>query len=103
MPVKPSEKEEEYFLKVEAARLKKIAEDRDKEMKKKERDEIKKLHWMHCPKCGHELETITIHHVDVDRCFHCNGLWLDDGEFEKLVKVETTKKNILSSMLKIFK
>lgn len=102
MPVKPSEKEEEYFLKMEAARLKKLAEERDKEMKKMEREKLQSLHWMHCPKCGQQLETIIIHKVEVDRCFHCDGIWLDDGEFEKLVSDEKSKKGILSSMIKIF-
>jgi hypothetical protein len=103
MPIKPSEKEEEYFLKLETVRLKKIAEERDKEMKKKERDGLKRLHWMHCPKCGQNLETINVHHVEVDRCFHCNGIWLDEGELEKISSVEKNKRNIISSMVKIFK
>ncbi|MBI5021388.1 MAG: zf-TFIIB domain-containing protein [Ignavibacteriales bacterium] len=103
MPIKPSEKEEEYFLKLETAKLKKLAEERDKEMKKKERDELKKLHWMHCPKCGQKLETINITNVEVDRCFHCNGVWLDEGELEKISSAEKNRKNIISSMVKIFK
>jgi hypothetical protein len=103
MPIKPSEKEEEYFLNLETARLKKIAEERDKEMKKKERDGLKRLHWMHCPKCGQKLETININNVEVDRCFHCSGVWLDEGELEKISSAEKNRRNIISSMVKIFK
>lgn len=103
MPIKPSDKEEEYFLKVESARLKKLAEEREKTTKKKEREELKELHWMRCPKCGFELETITVHHVEVDRCFHCNGVWLDDGELGKIAKAESKKGTIVSSMMKIFR
>lgn len=102
MPVKPSEKEEEYFLRLESQRLKQLADERVKELKKKERDELKNLHWMHCPKCGQQLETITIKAVEVDRCFHCNGIWLDEGELEKLATTEAKKKNVVSSLLKIF-
>jgi len=103
MPVKPSGKEEEYFARIEAEKKKRIAEERASELKQKQREELKKLHWMHCPKCGTELQTITYKDVEVDRCFQCNGTWLDEGELEKLAGIEKTKPGALSSMLRIFK
>ena len=51
-PVKPSEKEEEYFLRKEAEKLKAHAEKVRKEMEEAERARLKELHWMRCPKCG---------------------------------------------------
>ena len=49
-----------------------------------EREALKKLHHMHCPKCGSALDEITFRGVRVDKCFACGGVWLDDGELEEL-------------------
>ncbi len=49
-----------------------------------EREALRKLHLMHCPKCGMELSEITFRGVKVDKCFACGGVWLDDGELEEL-------------------
>ena len=46
----------------------------------RERDNLKQLHQMRCPKCGMELKEIEVRGVQVDRCFSCNGTWLDAGE-----------------------
>jgi hypothetical protein len=54
------------------------------EMGPAERDALRKLHHMHCPKCGAELDEITFRAVRVDKCFACGGVWLDDGELEEL-------------------
>ena len=49
-----------------------------------ERERLKELHWMCCPKCGGELDEITFRGVKVDKCFACGGVYLDDGELEQL-------------------
>lgn len=48
------------------------------------REELRRTHFMHCPKCGMEIEEITFRGVRVDKCFGCGGVWLDDGELEEL-------------------
>lgn len=103
MPVKPSEKEEEYFLRVEAERKKKIAEERARKLEEQQREELKKLHWMHCPKCGMELQTIRYRDIEVDRCFNCSGTWLDQGELEKVAAEEGKKGGTLSTILRVFR
>lgn len=30
------------------------------------------------------LETLALQGVQIDRCYSCNGTWLDEGEFEQL-------------------
>jgi hypothetical protein len=81
---KPTNQEEEYFIKQEALKLRKLAIKARDEMVEEERKKLKELHWMRCPKCGMKLEEITINSVQVDKCFACNGLYLDDGELEKI-------------------
>lgn len=103
MPVKPSTKEEEYIAKLEAEKLKKLAEERERNLAQKQKEELKQLHWMRCPKCGMELQTITYSDIEIDRCFSCNGTWLDAGELEKIAGAEEKNRGMLSSLLKIFK
>lgn len=89
-PVRPSSTEEEFFAREEAEKKRKLAVDKAKELAAKEKEELKKLHYMHCPKCGMELTEIAFRGVLVDKCFACHGLWLDDGEIEKLAGEDGT-------------
>lgn len=57
---------------------------RTQELDPDELAELKRLHWMRCPKCGSELEEIVFRGVKVDKCFVCGGVYLDDGELEQL-------------------
>lgn len=49
-----------------------------------ERERLRQLHFMHCPKCGAELSEVVFRGVKVDKCFGCGGVYLDDGELEQL-------------------
>ena len=84
MPVKPSESEDEYFVRREAERLRKLAAERHAKLQQEERESQRALHFMKCPKCGSQLEEIAFGDVRVDKCFHCEGLWLDNGELERI-------------------
>jgi hypothetical protein len=85
---KPSESEEEFFAREEASKQKKAAIERSRTIAQAERDELKRQHWMRCPKCGMELKTINYREVAIDRCFSCHGTWLDEGELERLTGKE---------------
>jgi len=65
-----------------------------------ELETLKKTHWMRCPKCGFELQTIRFKGLAVDKCFHCNGTWLDAGELETLAGREP---DLLKSILSVFR
>ncbi len=49
-----------------------------------QREQLKKAHWMKCPKCGHELREENLEGVLIDRCSHCEGLFFDAQELEQL-------------------
>ncbi len=98
-PLKPSNKEDEYFAKQEAIKLRKLALKHKEQMSKEETKKLKELHWMHCPKCGHEMQEITINNVQVDKCFICGGLFLDAGELEK---ISGRQEGFFKSMDKVF-
>jgi hypothetical protein len=81
---KPSETEDEYFAREEAVRRHAMAVEKARQLAQQKLAELKALHWMKCPKCGFDLEPIKFHDVTIDKCFHCNGSFLDAGELEQL-------------------
>ena len=111
MPVKPSEKEEEYFARLEYERRKKIEQEKlieeslsgEDEREKKldeEKKRLKELHYMKCPKCGMQLIEIDYRGIKVDKCSGCEGIWLDAGELEAVSKLEKTGLEKLFSVFK---
>ncbi len=103
MSTKSPSNEGEFFAREEALKKQKLALEQAQALREKEREQLKELHWMHCPKCGLELHTITFHGVEIDRCFHCHGTWLDAGALEKLAVRESEQKGaVVSSILQIF-
>jgi hypothetical protein len=99
MPVKPSEQEDEYFGKLEIQR--RLLEQARKAgaLAEEEKDRLKQLHHMRCPKCGMQLHEETLEGVAVDICAACHGVWLDDGELAKLTE---GKQGIFASLREIF-
>ncbi|HVH38489.1 MAG TPA: zf-TFIIB domain-containing protein [Gemmatimonadaceae bacterium] len=77
---KPSRNEDEYFAKLDAERVKELRARLDAERAATER----KAHFMKCPKCGGQLQEVTIRNVKVDICPDCHGTWLDAGELDMI-------------------
>lgn len=103
MPIKPHKTEEEYFAREEALKKEKIALAEAEKLVAKQRDELRKTHWMHCPKCGMTLHTIEYKGIQIDRCFSCHGTWLDEGELEKIAEHDDARKGAwVKSVLGIF-
>lgn len=100
MEWKPSEKEEEYFARLEFERKKKIEEEKHAKLAEEEKRRLRELHYMRCPKCGMELIEIDYKKIKVDKCFNCEGVWLDAGELEKVAKLE---KSTLDKFFGVFK
>jgi hypothetical protein len=85
MAQKPSNTEEEFFAAEEIEKKRKLAFKQAQELEAKQRRELKALHFMKCPKCGMDLHKLKKGTVEVDSCFHCQGVWLDAGELEALL------------------
>lgn len=86
MPIKPTQNEEEYFARQEAERKRKLAAERESQIAAEERERQRALHHMRCPKCGSQLEEITYGSIHIDKCFSCEGVWLDKGEIDEIGK-----------------
>lgn len=97
---KRTEKEEEYFARLELEKKKKIIEQERGRLAEEEKKRLQELHYMHCPKCGSDLVEIAYKDIMIDKCPSCEGLWLDCGELEQVV---TGEDSFLGGMLKIFK
>ena len=74
--------EEEYFTRLEVERVRRVAAERQARLLAEERERDRAIHFMKCPKCGMQLEEIAFGDVRVDKCFSCDGLWLDKGELD---------------------
>jgi len=99
MPVKPSDKEEEFFARREFEARKKLREEQQRQLEAAERARLKELHHMHCPKCGMDLIEIDYKGVKLDKCSACGGLWFDAQEFETILSQEQSN---IKSIFTIF-
>ena len=86
---KPSDKEDEYFIKLDAQKIAKMRDDLDKKREQDAKHQRKEAHWMKCPKCGSDLQENNYQNVMIDICSECKGIWLDHGELELLVHGQT--------------
>jgi hypothetical protein len=100
MADKPSEKEEEYFARLDFERKKKLEDEKHLRLAAEEKKRLKDMHFMRCPKCGMELIEIDLWGIKADKCSECDGIWLDAGEFESVCRLE---KNTLERLFSVFK
>jgi hypothetical protein len=102
-------REDDWFQKnerelLEQARLAREKRERERAAheKEEERRRLKDLHFMKCPKCGHDMKEEVLESVSVDRCSFCEGLYLDAGELEQLfMKKDSERKGFLRKLVGI--
>jgi hypothetical protein len=100
MPVRPTEAEQEYFARLEFERRKKAEEEKQAALAQAERERLRELHYMKCPKCGMDLAEIDYRGLKVDKCTGCEGVWLDAGELES---VSTLDRPSLDRLFSVFR
>lgn len=89
---KGKSEEEAWFNANEQELIKKARQQKEAERARKRADEdgqkredLKKLHWLKCPKCGHDMAEKNFDGITLDECSDCGGLYFDDGELEQLL------------------
>ena len=97
---KPSSKEEEYFARQELEKRRQWERERAAKMALEEREKLKELHFMKCPKCGMDLTELEYQGITLDRCVTCNGTWFDAGEMEQLLKEQG--RGLLGKVMGVF-
>jgi uncharacterized protein len=101
-PAKPSKNEDEFFAREDAEKLYRAHAEKQKATTEAEADAQKKLHWLHCGKCGYQMDTIRWRDVEIEKCFRCGAVLLDDGELEKLAGQEH-ETGALRALVSVFK
>jgi hypothetical protein len=100
--VKPSTTEDEYFVREDAEKKRRIALETKKALALEEQRQLKELHWMRCPKCGMQMQPVNLRKdLDVDTCFSCGGIFLDKGEID--IIAAPRQKGIMGAILNWFK
>ena len=102
-------REDEWFRTNEIKLLEVARLEREKREKERaaqeadaERKRLKDLHFMRCPKCGHEMREEELDGVKVDRCSFCEGLYFDAGELEQVaMKRIEERKSFFRKLMKI--
>lgn len=92
---KPSNSEQEYFARAEAEKKRQRMLDNTRAMGDAEREKLRALHHMRCPKCGMQLSELSLKGVKVERCFSCNGIFLDEADVKLLIHEEGYWSNML--------
>lgn len=94
---KTNDAEEEFFAREDAEKKRRIALAVKKETVAAERERLRSLHHMRCPKCGMELKEVAFRGVHADLCFACEGVFLDRGEIDRIASPE--QKGIMAGLL----
>jgi len=100
---KPSNTEDEYFAREDLEKKRKLMLEEAHRMAAAEKERLKQLHWMRCPKDGMELQTVKEGPVEIDVCLHCGGIFLDQGELEKLREAEESRAPVVDAVLNWFR
>ncbi|MBI3928748.1 MAG: zf-TFIIB domain-containing protein [Armatimonadetes bacterium] len=48
-----------------------------------------------CPACSESMSVVDINGLEIDECRHCDGMWLDRGEPERLSFLDVVRKGLL--------
>ncbi len=75
--------EEQYFARRERELLAKLRSGKEPEAATPQQAAL-----MRCPKCGACLKIRSLYDVQVHECPDCRGMWLNQGELEKIAKRE---------------
>jgi hypothetical protein len=92
--------ESDYFIRENLAATHKSHVEDERDKLKKHDEELKALHFMKCPKCGHDLLTKRMNSLEIEQCVSCKALVIDADKVEKFINQE---KSILKSIINIFK
>jgi uncharacterized protein len=94
---RPSQPEGEYFAREDAEKKRRLALQVQRETDEAERQRLKALHFMRCPKCGMEMHEVRLRGIDVDVCFACSGVFLELDDIDVIAAPQ--QKGIMAAIL----
>ena len=78
-------REDQYFAERDRELVERLRRAKESETEKT----LREAAHMRCPKCGAHLHQRELHGVSVEECPACRGMWLDQGELEKIGREES--------------
>lgn len=48
-------------------------------------EKLRVAHWLKCPKCGHDMKSISMQGIEIEQCTFCEGIYFDRGELDNLL------------------
>jgi hypothetical protein len=99
---KPSTLEEEYFVREDAERIRKLHYDELRRMAQSEREALRALHKGRCAECGSLLVPEMVGEVKIQHCPSCRGAFLDKRTWEFL-QGHAEPHSIMSAVLNWFR
>lgn len=84
--------EEEYFKRRDRESLNRLRDSLREAAKARGED----APTLDCPRCDGRLREMVFDDVRIDRCDKCEGVWLDTGELEQIIREENTSGRWLS-------
>jgi ribosomal protein S27AE len=81
---KPSIAEDEYFVREDAERLRKLHYDEQKRLQKSEKEALRQLHAGRCPNCGALMVPELAGGLRILHCPACGGAFLDKNTWDFL-------------------
>ena len=92
--------EADYFIREDTASKHKLREQNRRKQKKAVDEQLRALHYMKCPKCGHDLIKKRLSYIDVDQCSSCGVLVLEPNDIDRFIAEE---KSVLKAFIDFFK
>ncbi len=86
--------EKAYFFKVDQELIRKL----HAEEEVRHEQELQDLHWMKCPKCGHDLKQARLASLKVDRCTGCDGVFFDKTEWAQYFNGEEPHHDFIETL-----
>ena len=99
---KPSTLEEEYFVREDAERLRKLHAEEQSRLKQAEKDALRKLHQGRCSGCGAQLVPEKAGEVVVHHCPACGGAFLEKRSWDFL-HAHAKPESVMGAVLNWFK
>lgn len=83
---------------IEAARTRRGEAERKR--RSSESEELRRLHFRRCPKCGEGMTPAAVEEIEVEKCSACEGIFFDRGELEEaLIRHDSHRRGFFRKLL----
>jgi uncharacterized protein len=99
---KPSTVEEEYFVREDAERIRKLHYEEMRRLAQSEREALRALHKGRCAECGAQLVPELVNEVKIQHCPNCGGAFLGKRAWD-ILHTHAEPHSVMSAVLNWFR